>query len=743
MREKPGMTSLPGKGKTTRRTAGPTSCETVSWAFLERRLRLAQSRFLQMKRDGILYRLLHVWGADTPGRWLEAMSLMPEKIRVRSHASLAEVARRIGDIESTKVGTEGRDACSDLWGKGRGMVGLLRFYDLSGSKEALETTKRIAGLVMDGFPRLRGGGYIDESAISVLEAVVDLFRVTQESDHLSFAHKLAGQVHPLGQKKGHLHLHSYTTALRGLLSLFEVSEEQDYLRFVMQQHKTIEECLLWPSGGLPEMSPDNGWGETCQTADWLRLNLKLGQITSDKRFFDLAETTLLNHLAFAQKPEGGFTYGEDIYSGTEGAEGWACCNMSGARAMQDAWSLSNRFRGGALVLNLYGQMEMQLRGNGRGMASLSQRTRFPDSGDVELVYESDGSHRFPLLARIPGWSPVPEVRINGERVRRPEWENGYVVMERNWKDGDRVRLRFPMLPRLKPERPKYGATVNDGVSTLWLGPRLLACPRAAAPREYQQATVRAGEIRVASRGCSAAQFRRASEVKVNGKRLAKALVFDAHQAVVRTWLGGRWERFRARVGLAALPRFPAEEDKTLAMPAGEVVFEVLLDGAPVVEERLGVPGTTRGIDVDLRGRSEILLVATAIQGTYHVAEFMWANGRLVCGKERVHLADLEARQVPSIRIAGHLPSSFARGSRGTNRLLVTTLGEDGGELRLPLIPLGEFAHQPMPDDDRWVDWIRARDTERRWDIARWTLGDEYCIWFRQVPDGHYGDRDDD
>jgi hypothetical protein len=52
--------------------------------------------------------------------------------------------------------------------------------------------------------------------------------------------------------------------------------------------------------------------------------------------------------------------------------------------------------------------------------------------------------RFPLLLRIPRWCEEPRVSINGKANPLPEPVRGWVILERTWRDGDRVQLELPM-----------------------------------------------------------------------------------------------------------------------------------------------------------------------------------------------------------------------------------------------------------------------------------------------------------
>ena len=75
---------------------------------------------------------------------------------------------------------------------------------------------------------------------------------------------------------------------------------------------------------------------------------------------------------------------------------------------------------------------------------------------------------FPLSLRIPAWCESPAVSVNGTSVSAKPDPKGFLRLQRSWKDGDTIRLHFPMLiqvatgtdKNLKPAAPY--ATVSYG-----------------------------------------------------------------------------------------------------------------------------------------------------------------------------------------------------------------------------------------------------------------------------------------
>ena len=63
--------------------------------------------------------------------------------------------------------------------------------------------------------------------------------------------------------------------------------------------------------------------------------------------------------------------------------------------------------------------------------------------------------RFPIKLHIPGWCDAPIQQVNGERIEMTNLMDDYFTIEREWQNGDRLRLTLPMPVRI--ERRGQGA----------------------------------------------------------------------------------------------------------------------------------------------------------------------------------------------------------------------------------------------------------------------------------------------
>jgi hypothetical protein len=102
------------------------------------------------------------------------------------------------------------------------------------------------------------------------------------------------------------------------------------------------------------------------------------------------------------------------------------------------------------------------------------RTDYPFNDVIDMRVKPAREAAFPLSFRIPGWCKSAELSVNGSSVAATPDAKGFVRVERLWKPGDAVRLRFPMSVTVKAGRDhNAGGAPYASVS---YGPLLFALP---------------------------------------------------------------------------------------------------------------------------------------------------------------------------------------------------------------------------------------------------------------------------
>lgn len=215
---------------------------------------------------------------------------------------------------------------------------------------------------------------------------------------------------------------------------------------------------------LPNLS---AYCETCAAIAQVYLNYRLFLLHGDSKYFDVLERSLYNGVISGISIDGGkFFYPNPLQSmGQHQRQSWfgcACCPSNVARFIPSLPQYIYAVKDNSLYVNLFNSNTVNVK-VGKKTVQLQQITNYPWAGDVTMKINS-GTGRYALNVRIPGWvrgEVVPSnlymftdgkrlgytIRVNGQEVKA-ELQQGYFVIDRNWKKGDKVEVHFDMEPRV-------------------------------------------------------------------------------------------------------------------------------------------------------------------------------------------------------------------------------------------------------------------------------------------------------
>ena len=237
-----------------------------------------------------------------------------------------------------------------------------------------------------------------------------------------------------------------------------------------------------------ELPPD-AYLETCAAVASAFTSAELFASTGDGKYMDELERVLYNALLTAVGENGrSYTYQNPLNTAKGDRWGWhpcPCCppmflKLTGALPgyvySQNASGLSvNLFIGGGATLSVGGTA-----------VRLEQRTRYPDDGRIEIAVAPAKPAKFALRVRVPGWARGVEnhaglyvcdsprawsLALNGEKVA-PRLDDGYAVLEREWKQGDAVTLELDVSQRTVRADPRVAAL--KGLHAVLCGPVVMA-----------------------------------------------------------------------------------------------------------------------------------------------------------------------------------------------------------------------------------------------------------------------------
>lgn len=353
------------------------------------------------------------------------------------------------------------------------LAGLLDIHALCDNAQALEVARRFGDWVAARNERLSDAQMetmlgVEHGGIN--EAMANLYARTGDERHLRAARRLYHKkvLDPLAAREDRLaglHANTQFPKVIGLARLYELTGEERYRATaeffwdrVVHHHSYViggnsdHEHFGPPDQLAKRVSP---WtAETCNTHNMLKLTRHLFTWTADAAAADYYERALYNQILATQDPRTGMmAYHVPVYGGwfmpynTPDNSFWCCTGTGVESHAKYGDSIYWRDRDG-LFVNLYIASELNWRERG---VKLTQRTRYPAEETTRLEFTCAQPVRLKLRLRHPGWAERgSEATVNGQRFAHDSKPGGYLVIEREWKTGDRVELRLPMSLRVEP-----------------------------------------------------------------------------------------------------------------------------------------------------------------------------------------------------------------------------------------------------------------------------------------------------
>ncbi|MBM3177123.1 MAG: glycoside hydrolase family 127 protein [Bacteroidetes bacterium] len=230
-----------------------------------------------------------------------------------------------------------------------------------------------------------------------------------------------------------------------------------------------------------DLPNENAYCETCASVGMVFWNQRMNQLTGDTRYIDILERSLYNAANDGLSLDGKlFFYGNPLASdGRHKRREWfgtACCPSNIARLVSSLGNYIYASNSKTVFVNLFVASSTSIDLTS-GKLSLELDSNYPWEGKVLVKVNPEKKKlRFPLAIRIPGWvlgHPVPgnsytylnysgsqyALKVNGQPVAY-NLENGYAVIEREWKKGDVLEADFPMEVRRVVAKPEIKEDVN-------------------------------------------------------------------------------------------------------------------------------------------------------------------------------------------------------------------------------------------------------------------------------------------
>ncbi|MCX6222680.1 MAG: glycoside hydrolase family 127 protein [Bacteroidia bacterium] len=213
-----------------------------------------------------------------------------------------------------------------------------------------------------------------------------------------------------------------------------------------------------------DLPNEKAYCETCASVGMVFWNQRMNLLTGDAKYIDVLERSLYNGALDGLSLSGDrFFYGNPLASrGNYSRNEWfgtACCPSNIARLVESVGNYIYAKTDEAVWVNLFIGSTATLSLQNKNV-KISQTTKYPWDGDIQITVVPGEKTKFGLYVRIPGWAqnkPVPgntysfsdsastafSLYVNG-KTENYKLVNGYAFIERTWKNGDNVHLHLPM-----------------------------------------------------------------------------------------------------------------------------------------------------------------------------------------------------------------------------------------------------------------------------------------------------------
>jgi DUF1680 family protein len=289
----------------------------------------------------------------------------------------------------------------------------------------------------------------------------------------------------------------------GVADVAAVTGDSDYLSAMQAVWEDVVYRNLYVTGGIGSSGDDEGFSrdydlpnaqaycETCASVGMVFWNQRMALLTGDSRYIDVLERTLYNAALDGLSLSGDhFFYGNPLASsassGQKGRSEWfgtACCPSNIARLVASIGGYFYSVSDQDVWINLFATSHTRIR-VGRSDVELKVLTQYPWDGHIRVELDPVKRARFALHLRIPGWAKsvaVPGnlysftdtevttigVLLNGKPVRYQDQE-GYAVIDREWRPGDVIELNLPM--PIKQVTTRREVTMNRNRVAFQRGP---------------------------------------------------------------------------------------------------------------------------------------------------------------------------------------------------------------------------------------------------------------------------------
>jgi len=390
----------------------------------------------------------------------------------------------------------------------------IAYYNVTGKRKLLDVAIRFANHIDSVFRLGHKNWFSGHEEIEL--ALIKLYRVTKNDRYLKLADWYLQQrgkegIYPYGSTwfsraywqdlkpvkvqteiTGHAVRAMYLYS--GAADVAALTGDVNYLNAMKSVWEDVVHRNMYITGGIGSAGDNEGFSkdydlpnedaycETCASVGMVFWNQRMCQLTGESKYLDVLERSLYNGALDGLSLSGDHFFYDNVLAsnGQHQRKKWfgtACCPANIARLVTSVGNYIYGKSRDAIWVNLFVGSHSSMK-IGNTNVAVKMQTNYPWEGKVSLYINPEKKINCKLFVRIPGWSstePIPGslyplmglsnkkrepgILINGE-VKTVVIENGYAIIEREWKKGDLIEFDIPMYIQKIKARDEVKANIN-------------------------------------------------------------------------------------------------------------------------------------------------------------------------------------------------------------------------------------------------------------------------------------------
>lgn len=363
-------------------------------------------------------------------------------------------------------------------------------YLATGKKNFLNIALKNADLLTQVFgPGKRN----DAPGHEIVEmGLVRLYRITSEKKYLDLAKFFIDcrgkkidksraywqdQMPVIQQREAVGHAVRATYLYSGVADVAALTNNKEYLTAIDSIWNNVVSKKFYLNGGIGargdgerfgdnyELPNGSAYNETCAAIANVYWNFRMFELHGQSKYIDVLERSLYNNVLSSVSLDGkNFFYPNPLSAdGSYVRQPWfdcSCCPTNLCRFMSSVTGYIYAQKENNLYVNLFIGSSVTIKMNEKQSVQISQSSNYPWDGAINFTVQPKQKSKFALRLRIPGWAknqPVPSdlysymnpvtasysIKVNGVDYSA-KVEEGYAVIDREWKKGDKVEYNLPM-----------------------------------------------------------------------------------------------------------------------------------------------------------------------------------------------------------------------------------------------------------------------------------------------------------